>query len=199
MSGLSSYTNASVLDHDSAAPSWKRLVAREVCPECSEFTLSEIVVCKGTNIPTNKGRWYQRVSLSSASTLFELTHRPFCIKCLNRKRNIGHITPNAGAMYRSCDFFRWRDDLGRMESVWVDEVCAKSSSNRTYTQNERFGVTCSGEGCRLRPKARSGNKSCSNSQLCKDCCERAQMNGARECSYSSHNGKQSSLPGDSVS
>lgn len=36
----------------------------ERCPECDNFSLSEIVLCKGTNFPAHKGRWYQVVSES---------------------------------------------------------------------------------------------------------------------------------------
>lgn len=52
-----------VADVEDAMQGKSRLSAIEKCPECDCFSLSEIVLCKGSNIPAHKGRWYQIVSV----------------------------------------------------------------------------------------------------------------------------------------
>lgn len=52
-----------VSDVDGAMKGRRGLTAIGTCPECDQFSLSEIVLCKGSNVPAHKGRWYQVVSL----------------------------------------------------------------------------------------------------------------------------------------
>lgn len=51
----------SLKDHDTGQQGRRGLSPIEICPECGELTLSEIVLCKGANIAAHKGRWYQVV------------------------------------------------------------------------------------------------------------------------------------------
>lgn len=180
-----------VVDHDASLNTWKRLRPIAVCPECGSFTLSEVVVCRGTNIMANKGRWYQRVSNATQRFIIivHLLFSPFT-QCLNSKNQALPGLTGLQPRYRSCDYFKWRDDLGRMDHRWVDEVCSKSPANggldrQTSQQGES---KCKGSACISRRKPRLANKSCSNGRCCRDCCERAQAAGAPECRYSSHNG-----------
>lgn len=58
---LDKANNVSVIDHDAGLIAWRGLEPIEKCPECDNFSLSEIVLCKGSNILAHKGRWYQIV------------------------------------------------------------------------------------------------------------------------------------------
>lgn len=91
----------------------------------------------------------------------------------------------SGVGYRKCDMFRWRDDLGRLPPEMVDEMWSKK--NLGPANREKSGVKCSGQSCSVREQPRPGNRSCSNGRYCRNCCERAQKNGASACNYSSHN------------
>lgn len=72
-----SMSAVTVMDHDDAGQqSLRGLSAIESCPECNEYTLSEIVLCKGTNIAAHKGRWYQVVSVSQSIWMVVYSH-PF--------------------------------------------------------------------------------------------------------------------------
>lgn len=85
--------------------------------------------------------------------------------------------------YRNCEKFRWRDDLGRVPPEMVDDMWSK----KAQISERPSSLKCNGLACSLRDKPRAGNRSCSNQTSCKDCCERAQKEGAPQCSYSSHN------------
>lgn len=171
----------SIMEHDTGQHGLRGLTAIEMCPECSAFSLSEIVLCKGTNIAAHKGRWYQVVSVRLKRTVSKVLAFPVSkslFQCLNKSSKVN-------VEYRKCEFFRWRDDLGRMTSELVDDMWSKK--NNGLSDRERAGVRCVGVGCAMRQQPRSGNRSCSNGRLCKSCCERAQKEGSPPCTYSSHN------------
>lgn len=110
-------------------------------------------------------------------------------QCLNSKNHTLPGNFGSNTRYRSCDHFRWRDDLGRMDPNWVDEVCSKSTLGTGANVQEDDGRSngCQGAACAARKRPRVGNRSCSNGRSCRYCCERAQHSGAPECRYSSHN------------
>lgn len=180
--------SVSVMDHDDRGHVWRGLTPIEPCPECKENSFSEIVLCKGTNIPAHKGRWYQIVSLClykcQRNGLIRWYH---AIQCLNKGTpNHSPSGQTSGNRYRKCDMFRWRDDLGRLTSEVVDDIWSKKNEG-SQGGDRGTGRSCQGSGCVARQNPRVGNKSCSNGRSCRNCCERAQTNGAPLCSYSSHN------------
>lgn len=146
----------------------------EVCPDCGQKSLSEVIICKGTRTEKNKGRPYQYVrnfpsNRNSKERPNVSYHIPQCLA--NRKFNQNWRRISAGA-YRGCEFFRWLDNQHICPQWWINE-------NATFR--------CPGEPCQMRTKPNPGNKKCSNGSMCADCCHKYQIKGFNRCDYGPHN------------
>lgn len=69
----------------------------------------------------------------------------------------------------------------------IDEICRSFLKASESPGKGRHTLTCTGAPCDARQKRSSGNKLCSNGQLCKDCCLNYQGQGFPPCRHSAHN------------
>lgn len=185
-------------------PSVPRMKPINTCPDCGEFSLSEVLVCKGTRKKENRGRHYQKVW---TNFVVHNNHSPsICAEQRLRNFTFSYNTHSQKcAEYHNCSGFRWRDDMpsvmGQVDdfghSASLLEVNPEYSvtngvgkSSDAPELNDRGTIimnACPGMQCAQRTRSHIGNKSCSNGGLCKTCCEKAQQTGSSRCSYSSHN------------
>lgn len=178
----------------------KGLKPEAQCPNCGRMSYTGIVICKGVNTPTHKGRRYRVVSLDRQQnrTYKQLTAN--FAKCLyntkysrtspkvarNRILRSNAAEVDQDDTYRACTKFEWLDEAPRAPEWWVDQNIAGN-----VIVEGKYVVKCPGMKCAARRAPRNGNRACTNGGCCNECCDEYQRRGLLpRCGYSSHNFKK---------